>query len=150
MGRYCSYQLPQETRPGGPGELLKLLSSKPCEREESFFHDKESIKSIHNCFNVFQYSFNDRIDRSKYQSEVTVIGGAKEQKFFSSGGETFIWQVSGESVVTVNGDSSETLMRADETLLVPAGAEYGVRPADASFRALTCKMDPDAKKRMKF
>ena len=57
--------------------------------------------------------------RSKYQSEVTVIGGAKEQTFSSSsdggGGETFIWQVSGESVVTVNG--GETLMKADETLL---------------------------------
>ena len=55
--------------------------------------------------------------RSKYQSEVTVIGGAKEQTFSSDGGggETFIWQVSGESVVTVNG--GETLMKADETLL---------------------------------
>ena len=54
--------------------------------------------------------------RSKYQSEVTVIGGAKEHTFSSSdGGETFIWQVSGESVVTVNG--GETLMKADETLL---------------------------------
>ena len=35
-------------------------------------------------------------------------------------------------------------------ITVPAGAEYGVRSADASFRALTCRMDPDAKKRMKF
>ena len=52
------------------------------------------------------------------------------------------------SVITING--GETLMRADETLLVPAGADYGVRSGDASFRALTCKMDPHAKRRMKF
>lgn len=55
--------------------------------------------------------------------------------------------MSGESTFTING--GETLMKADETLLVPAGAKYGVLSADASFRALTCKMDPDAKKRMK-
>ena len=48
------------------------------------------------------------MDRSNYQSEVTVIGGAKEQTFSSNGGETFIWQVS-SAWTSWNHDSSHEL-----------------------------------------
>jgi hypothetical protein len=45
---------------------------------------------------------------------------------------------------------SRYAMKPDDTLLIPVDADYTFAPADASSRALTCKMDPEGKNRIKY
>ncbi|XP_076463468.1 3-hydroxyanthranilate 3,4-dioxygenase-like [Babylonia areolata] len=79
-----------------------------------------------------------------YQFQVTVYGKGKNTDKCDNA-ETFIWQVEGKSVVTVEG--REYSLEENDTLLVRVGQEYKAKRPEGSV-SLICFQDPSRKSLM--
>ena len=88
-----------------------------------------------------------------YQSDVLVLGRNAEKtekrgrSMKSENAETFLWQLRGQSKVTIDGKQYD--LQADDTLLIPENKEYEYFCQNSNSATLSTLMDPKNKARIR-
>ncbi|TRY72405.1 hypothetical protein TCAL_00299 [Tigriopus californicus] len=100
---------------------------------------------VMNHFEEIQQKDHVRLFSDSYQSDVLLWGrGPGSRPLNTQGGETFLWQLKGESRCNVGG--RDIILNEDDTLLVPMEAVVYLTSGEGAV-TMTTKMDPNNKSR---